>query len=1145
MVELRLSDNLCFDDLYTLEGLHRIDDLFLQQVARDQPALCERLKAARHAPDSITRNERSGLILSLAPHLDRFLAHLFQIEERHEAEKKAHLAFDAYIECRRKFIQRKALKTYQAEEAKSFNAENLINKLGGPCDDLTFAQRVMDWMEDEEANADMLETAAQYAAWAYHSNAFPESKLFWNAGTTDYDRLIETDHIADEGYYNDRAHLDLREGFHLTDHGCRRTEAMAEASYCVHCHERNRDSCSQGLHVKKSEEIDKNPLGVELHGCPLDEMISEMNVAKLGGHLISAIAIVCVDNPMIAATGHRICNDCMTSCIYQKQAPVEIPQAETRFLKDLLALPWGFEIYSLLTRWNPLNIERPCPKEDSGRKVLIVGLGPAGYTLAHHLMNDGHQVVCVDGLKIEPLPASLCGVDENGKRQPFAPIHDIQELYEDLNDRVMAGFGGVAEYGITVRWDKNFLKIIRLLLERRNRFTMFGGVRFGGTLTADDAWAMGFDHIALCAGAGAPTVLEIPNNLAPGVRQASDFLMALQLTGAARQNSIANLTLRLPVVVVGGGLTAIDACTESLAYYPVQVEKFLSRYETLCTELGKEAVEKFWSPQEREIAEEFISHARALRGEKTKDNPDIIGLLHNWGGAQIAYRRRLQDAPSYRLNADEISYALKEGIKINELLSPVAVEVDDFGAASGLRLEKQHRTEDGRLQGTGEEITLPARSIIVAAGTKPNTVLARECPEIGLELDGKYYRALDEEGQPAKPQWTPKPKEAFVLAHICEDGRAISYFGDLHPSFAGNVVSAMASAKRGYPVISRMMAKTHEVSNDVFNIVNQLNEDLRARVVKTIRLTDTIIEVVIKAPAAARRFKPGQFYRLQNFETHAKQGPDGTLLAMEGLALTGASVDVERGLISLIVLEMGGSSNLCAHLEPGEPVILMGPTGTPTDIKAGETVLLAGGGLGNAVLFSIGQAMRAQGCHVLYFAAYKTPQDRYHVENIECAADTIIWCCDEAPGFTPGRDQDVSFIGNVVEAMVAYHQGKLSKMPIAFGDVDRIIAIGSDMMMRAVAQSRHAQLKGVFKEHHMAIGSINSPMQCMLKEICAQCLQKHIDPKTGKEKVVFSCFNQDQDLDAVSFDVLRGRLGQNSLQEKLTRLWIAHSLEKG
>ena len=82
-----------------------------------------------------------------------------------------------------------------------------------------------------------------------------------------------------------------------------------------------------------------------LAGCPLEEKISEFHKAKTEGHAIGALAIIAVDNPLCAATGHRICNDCMKSCIYQKQEPVDIPQAETRTLKDVLELPWGFEIY--------------------------------------------------------------------------------------------------------------------------------------------------------------------------------------------------------------------------------------------------------------------------------------------------------------------------------------------------------------------------------------------------------------------------------------------------------------------------------------------------------------------------------------------------------------------------------------------------------------------------------------------------------------------------------------------------------------------------------------------------------------------------------------------------------------------------------
>src|SRR3954463_8507995 len=177
------------------------------------------------------------------------------------------------------------------------------------------------------------------------------------------------------------------------------------------------------------------------------------------------------------ATVHSICNDCMKACIYQKQEPVDIPQVETRVLKDVLALPWGFEIYALLTRWNPLNLRRPLPLPATGKRVLIVGLGPAGFTLAHHLMNDGHVVVGIDGLKIEPLASAVSGVDALGNHVPFQPIRNIADLKETLDSRAMAGFGGVAEYGITVRWDKNFLQMVRLPLERRRQFAMFGGVR--------------------------------------------------------------------------------------------------------------------------------------------------------------------------------------------------------------------------------------------------------------------------------------------------------------------------------------------------------------------------------------------------------------------------------------------------------------------------------------------------------------------------------------------------------------------------------------------------------------------------------------------------------------------------------------------
>jgi len=458
-------------------------------------------------------------------------------------------------------------------------------------------------------------------------------------------------------------------------------------------------------------------------------------------------------------------------------------------------------------------------------------------------------------------------------------------------------------------------------------------------------------------------------------------------------------------------------------------------------------------------------------------------------------------------------------------------------------LSVQHRSAEG-VWSPGEEKEIAARTVLVAAGTQPNTVLGREDPA-HFKLDGRYFQACNENGEPVRPEPAiSKPDVAQVLLSKQPDGRFISFFGDLHPSYFGNVVKAMGAAKQGYPSVSAVLQRVQPAtrSSDA-EFLAGINHALRASVHKVVRLTPNIVEVIIKAPMAAQSFRPGQFFRLQNYESNAL-AVDDTRLAMEGLALTGAWVDPEQGLISTIVLEMGGSADLCAMLNPGEPVVLMGPTGTPTEIPADETVTLVGGGLGNAVLFSIGQALRAAGSKVLYFAGYKKLIDRYKVEEIENAADVVIWCCDEQPGFVPTRDQDRSFVGNIVQAMAAYASGALGTQQIPFSGTDRIVAIGSDMMMAAVAAARHAVLEPYLKPHHFAIGSINSPMQCMMKEICAQCLQKHIDPETGKSSYVFSCFNQDQALDRVDFPGLRARLRQNSVQEKLTAQWIDRCLRQ-
>jgi NAD(P)H-flavin reductase/NADPH-dependent glutamate synthase beta subunit-like oxidoreductase len=1162
-------DGFSYADLHAPDRLRDLYELFCRDVARADPGLWAEWDVYRAAPDAGRPPlEVSDLIVRMAPHVSRFVARLFTVGGAAEGTTAATASLDPLFRFKIDFVRKRALPLVKnAEKAGTHLAlapgdEERVNALAQPWShldrEMAIAMAGCALLDAEKIDADLqvrlkdqIEALKRWCAVKMHDPAYRDWVVFRFPETLDYFNLVQVQRPnADlpEAMLGPDGTLRRRDGFALTDTRWEPRDVVSEIHYCVLCHERDKDSCSKGLRDKQGA-LTANPLGIPLAGCPLDEKISEMHMVRKTGDAIGALAIVIIDNPMCPGTGHRICNDCMKACIYQKQEPVNIPQIETGVLTDVLGMPWGVEIYGFLTRWNPLNVRRPHALPYNGRNVLVVGLGPAGYTLAHYLLNEGFGVVAIDGLKIEPLPGEWM----------TRPVERWEDMYKALDERVLEGFGGVSEYGITVRWDKNFLTLLHLTLARRERLRIYGGIRFGGTLPIEEAWGLGFDHIAIAAGAGRPTVIDMKQNLVRGVRKASDFLMALQLTGAFKRGALPNLQARLPAIVIGGGLTGIDTATELFAYYPVQVEKVLLRFETLSADMGEAKVRGMYDAEELTILEEFLEHGRAVRAERARaraagDLPDFVPLVRSWGGVTLAYRKRMVDSPAYRLNHEEVVKALEEGIWFAENMDPKEIVVDERDHARALVF-----------QGPNGAVELPARTILVAAGTSPNVTYEKEQPGT-FQLDSKKrffqgFRAertnvgRDGVGRDADlsaealakaegaPQFTLVPDaNGFFTSHN-HDGKLISYYGDNHPRYAGNVVKAMASARDGYRHVVALFpddvgaAFRRPVDPAAWDaLVATLDDQLLARVERVERLTETIIEVVVRAPAAARHFQPGQFYRLQNFEALSP-------FLMEGVALTGAWVDKEKGLLSLIALEMGVSSRLCAYLKPGEPVVVMGPTGTPTEIPTGESVLLAGGGLGNAVLFSIARALRDNGNKVLYFAGYKKGEDVFKREDIEAATDQVIWSSDTGIEIAAQRPQDAHFRGNIVQAMVAYGNGELGTPLVPLRDISRIIAIGSDRMMAAVKAARSGALAPFIRRDHVAIASINSPMQCMMKEICAQCLQKHVDPATGKEEFIFSCFNQDQEMDRVDFPNLNARLRQNTVQEKLSSLWLDHLLE--
>jgi len=1199
-----------YGDLYRPDRLKDLSNHFDEALKHRSPDLYREFEAYRDGLGEGMKPEAiSDLLVRLAPELSHFLAKLFGVEAAREAQVASIQEDFRTVFAFKNEIVQKTVSRYKGVDPEAFDLDalerdfetlvtavideerlkkdremaiaglaltlkhavdggdgSLIPPLRGRLmADLSAAKAFESHLQGDDLTLSLF-LHELIGRWAFASLKVASLKAkvslwlsFKTPAKTDFSHLVHHSHRELDGYgvwsVQESEHR-RRDGFTLTDPRFPQRRVLYEVDHCIYCHDRDTDSCSKGMRNKKDGTYKINPLGVTITGCPLEEKISEMHLLKRQGDNLGALALITIDNPLCPGTGHRICNDCMKGCIYQKTEPVNIPQIETNVLTDVLFMPWGFEIYSLLTRWNPLNVKRPYALPYNGRNVLVAGMGPAGYTLSHYLINEGFGVAGIDGLKIEPLPPELVGDDH----RPPAPIRDFRTLYEALDQRIMLGFGGVAEYGITVRWDKNFLKVIYLNLLRRNTFSIYGGVRFGGTLTINEAWDLGFDHIAIASGAGKPTLIDLKNNLIRGIRKASDFLMGLQLTGAAKESSLANMQVRLPAGVIGGGLTAIDTCTEALAYYPVQVEKVLHRYEKLCALKGETHVRSFYDPEEILILDEFLGHGRSIqaerqRAEKAGEVPNFLPLLDSWGGVTLFYRKGIEDSPAYRQNAEEITEALDEGIRLAPGMNPLEAMEDAYGHLQSVRFE-QLELQGERWQ-KKSELEVPLRSLFVAAGTSPNTIYESEHPD-SFVMDKKFYQRYEPssfEPMPTLVQMNdetgPKVGKPAPFTSYQRNGKYITFYGDNHPVYAGNVVKAMASAKDGYPYITRLYqedVKTltpegQAARDQAFKSFKEgLDEQLKAEIVAINRITSTIIEVIVRAPLAAKHFCPGQFYRVQNFESLAPI-VQGTVLASEGLALTGAWVDKEQGLISLIALEMGSSSRLLAHWNPGDPVVVMGVTGAPTDIYPGQTVALIGGGLGNAVLFSIGKAFRSAGSQVIYFAGYRNREDVFKIEEIEAASDVIVWAVDNIPGNTaiePTRPQDKTFVGNIVEAMLAYATGDLGPTRVHLDDVDHMVVIGSDRMMAAVKEARFQQLKPYIKPHHHAIGSINSPMQCMMKGVCAQCLCKHIDPETGEEYFVYSCYNQDQELDRVDFTNLRARLRQNSVQEKLSGLWLAH-----
>ena len=269
--------------------------------------------------------------------------------------------------------------------------------------------------------------------------------------------------------------------------------AIAEAERCLLC---------------------KRPTCIE--GCPVNINVKDFVAAVADGDFQGAVDIIKLDSSLPAVCG-RVCPQeaqCEGACVLDKKyRAVAIGHLE-RFVADWEQAHGG-----------PAD---PEPVEQTGKRVAIVGSGPAGLACATDLAKEGHEVTV------------------------FEALHEL---------------GGVLVYGIPeFRLPKDIVRTEIDQLSKR-------GVRFetnaviGMTDTIDELLGEeGYDAVFIGVGAGLPRFLDIEGENLIGVYSANEFLTRVNLMKAyAAEATTPVLDLyRKNVAVFGGGNTAMDAVRTAL-----------------------------------------------------------------------------------------------------------------------------------------------------------------------------------------------------------------------------------------------------------------------------------------------------------------------------------------------------------------------------------------------------------------------------------------------------------------------------------------------------------------------------------------------------------------------------------------------------
>lgn len=419
--------------------------------------------------------------------------------------------------------------------------------------------------------------------------------------------------------------------------GYNKEEAMEEASRCLHC---------------------KNAKCVQ--GCPVSINIPDFVAAVKEGEFEKAYQVIGQSSALPAVCG-RVCpqeNQCEGKCIRGiKGEPVSIGKLE-RFVAD-----WAKEN----------GIKPETAKEKNGKKVAVIGAGPAGLTCAGDLAKLGYEV----------------------------------KIFEALHKA-----GGVLAYGIPeFRLPKS--KVVDAEVENVKSLgvEIETNVIIGKSITVDELLTEeGYDAVFIGSGAGLPMFMGIPGETANGVMSANEFLTRNNLMKAYLDEYDTPIRKGQKVAVVGGGNVAMDAARTALRL-GAEVHVIYRRSEA---ELPARA-EEVHHAKEEGIIFDLLTNPKEILVDENGWVKGIRCIRMELGEPDASARRRPVEVPGSVFDIDVDTVIMSLGTSPNPLISSTTYGLDVNKRKCIIADEETGKTTKDGVYAGGDAVT-GAATVILAMG---------------------------------------------------------------------------------------------------------------------------------------------------------------------------------------------------------------------------------------------------------------------------------------------------------------------------------------------------------------------------------------------------------------------------------------------